>query len=821
MSGVPDAIRQDLRFALRSMLKRPLVTAVALATLAVAIGANTAIFTVVRTVLLKPLPYQDPERLVWVWDTNPQKQIKRTATSGPGWTAYRDESGVFEYLGGSHDWLPNLTGGTEPESVISYRFSAGFFRMLGVPAMIGRTFGEEETRPGHDKVVVLAHALWQRQFGGDRAVIGRSVLLNGTPHTVIGVMPPGFQHPPRVELWAPMVLPADEASNPNLRFVRMIGRLKPGVSREQATAALGEVARRLAARYPEAHGGGFTARADPIESRYTGDIKPALLVLLGAVAFVLLIACANVSNLLLARATDRQREIAIRASLGASRGRLVAQLLTESLALALLGGALGVVLAVWGVHALLGMFPTSIANVAIPRVEQIHVDGPVLAFALGLSVATGLLFGVLPALHTARAALSETLREGGRGSTESRRSRRFRSGLVVAEFALALVLTTGATLLVRSFLRLSGGDLGFDPRGVTTARLMLPDYKYETPDEKRAFAAAVLERVRALPGVESAGTTTFIPLSGWHGNRVVEIEGRAAPAPEDRPRAEFRSVDGDFFGAMRIPLRRGRVFTPEDREGAAAVAVVNETFARRFFPGQDPIGRRFDLQVGIVRPGDTAAGSRTRQVVGVVQDVRHFGLAQDAEPEVYLPYRQEPIPLISLMVRTRPGLAIGEDLRRAVWSVDRDQPVLAVLPLDQLAAESVTLRRVSTILLGGLAGVAVFLAALGIYGVMAHSVARRTHEIGVRMAVGASAPDVLRLVLREGGRLAALGGALGVVSALALTRLLESLLFGVSPTDPASFAAVVVLLLSCALVGCWLPARRAARVDPVIALRYE
>jgi predicted permease len=816
-----DTLRQDLRFALRSMARRPLVTGVALATLAIAIGANTAIFTAVRAVLLRPLPFKEPGRLVWLWDTNPQKNVKRTSSSVPGYAAYRDESGVFEELGGSHDWLPNLTGAGEPESVISYRFSGNFFRALGVPALLGRTFDEAEARPGHDKVIVIAHTLWQRRFGGDPAVIGRAAVLDGTPYTVIGVMPPGFQHPPRNEIWAPWVPTAEASANARARYVRMIGRLKPGVSREKAQTAVAEVARRLAQRHPESHGGGFTARVDPIESRYTGDIKPALLVLLGAVAFVLLIACANVSNLLLARAADRQREIAIRASLGASRRRLVGQLLTESLLLAVLGGGLGVMLAFWGVDALLGLFPTSIANVAIPRMDQIHVDGVVLAFAVALSLVTGLLFGLFPALQTSRAALSGTLREGGRGSGQGPGHRRFRSALVVGEFALALVLTVGATLLIRSFLRLQGGELGFDPRGITTARLMLPEYRYDTPDKKRAFVASVLERVRALPGVESAGETTFVPLSGWHGNRPIDVEGRPAPAPEDRPRAEFRCVDEDFFKTMRVALRKGRVFTADDREGAANVAVVNEAFARRVFPGEEPLGRRIGLQLGQLRPGQAAAGPQLREIVGVVGDVRHFGLAQDAEPEVYLPYRQEPAPLVSLMVRTAPGLAVGEALKSAVWSLDPEQPVLAVLPLEQMAAESVTLRRVSTILLGGLAAVALFLAALGIYGVMAHSVAQRTHEIGVRMAIGARARDVVGLVLREGGRMAALGAALGLLAALALTRLLESLLFGVSPTDPMSFAAVIAFLAACALLGCWLPARRAARVDPVVALRYE
>jgi putative ABC transport system permease protein len=815
-----DRLRQDLRFALRSMARRPLVTAVALATLAVAVGANTAIFTAVRAVLLRPLPYQDPARLVWVWDTSPQRDIVRTSTSAPAWAAYRDESGAFERLGGSHDWLANLTGAGEPESVIGYRFSEDFFSILGVPPLLGRTFTAQEMKPGHDRVLVISHALWQRRFGGERSVLGRSVLLDGDAYTVIGVMPRGFAHPPRSEMWAPMVLTAETAANPRLRFVRMVGRLKPGVSLKQARAMTAEVARRLEARYPDVRKD-LTAGVEPIESRYTGDIRPALLVLLGAVAFVLLIACANVSNILLARATDRQREIAIRASLGASRRRLVAQMLTESVTLALLGGALGVLLAVWGVDALLGLFPTSIANVAIPRMDEIHVDGPVLAFALGLSVFTGLLFGLFPALQTARAALSETLREGGRGGSEGRRSRRFRSVLVVSEFALALVLTVGAALMMRSFLRLRGGDLGFDPRGVTTARIMLPQYRYPTPESKRAFYETVLERVRALPGVEAVGETTMIPLSGWNVDRAVDVEGRPAPSPDQRPMAEVRCVNQDFFQALRIPLRQGRVFTGGDREGATDVVVVNETFARRVFPGEDPLGRRIAMAIGRVRPEDAARGPRWREIVGVVGDVRHFGLAEPVEPEMYVPYRQEPVDLLSLLVRTRPGMTVGESLRQAVWTVDRDQPVLAVLPLEQMAAESVTLRRVSTILLGGLAGIALFLAALGIYGVMAHTVAQRTHEIGVRMAVGARARDVVGMVLREGGRMAALGAGLGLLAALALTRLLESLLFGVSPTDPLSFATVIAFLFACALLGCWLPARRAARVDPIVALRYE
>jgi putative ABC transport system permease protein len=806
-----DSLRQDLRFAVRTLLKRPLVTLVAVATLAVAIGANTAIFTVVRTVLLRPVPFKDPPRLVAVWESNPQQGIDREPASVPAWTAYRDESGVFEELAGSVDWMPSLTGSGEPESVPAYRYSGALFRTLGVPPLIGRTFGEDEARPGQDKVVVLSHALWQRRFGGDAGVLGRSVLLEGTPYTVIGVMPAAFRHPAMTDLWVPMVPSAALAADPAARFVRMVGRLKPGVTVAQAQTALGDVGRRLAERYREPQAG-FVPVVRPLDVRNAGDVKPALLVLLGAVVFVLLIACANVSNILLARATDRRREIAVRASLGASRSRLVTQLLTESLLLALLGGLLGVGLALWGVDALLGLFPRNVANVSIPRVDAIRLDGVVLAFALGLSTLTGLIFGLVPALQTSRAALSETLREGGRGRTEGRRSRRFRSALVVAEFAMALVLSAGAALLVRSFLHLRGGSLGFEPRGVTTAYVQLPANKYGTDDRKRAFVSAVMERVRALPGAEAAGETTFIPLSGWNTVIDVDVEGRPTP-PEGRPTPEFHSVDEGYFATMRIPLRKGRLFTADDRPGAPPVIVVNDTFAHRYFPGQDPVGRRVVFTVD--------EEPQSWHIVGVVGDVRHFGLAEPAPAELYVPFPQAPQRLVTLVVRGAAGLDFGNGLRQAVWSVDKDQPLLMVMPMEQLAADSITLRRVSTLLLGTLAAVALFLAALGIYGVMAHTVAQRTHEIGVRMAVGARARDVVGMVLREGGRLAALGAGVGLLAALALTRLLESLLFGVSPTDPLSFAAVIAFLLACALLGCWLPARRAARVDPVIALRYE
>jgi len=816
---------QDLKHATRVLLRRPGFSSVAVATLAVAIGANVAIFSVVHAVLLRPLPFPDPDRLVWVWEKSPQRGIPRRAVTPVAYAAYRGRSDVFTDLGASSDWMFSLTGAGEPESIIGYRFSGNFFAILGVPARLGRTLGPEDARPGHDHVVVLADSLWRRRFQADPGVIGRAITLDDESYTVIGVMPPAFAHPARTEMWTPLVLEGAPATNARSRFIRMIGRLKPGVKCEQASSAVAGVAASLAGADAE-NQGGWSADASPIASRYTGDIKPALLVLLGAVGFVLLIAAANIGNLLLARAADRGREVAIRASLGAGRGRLVRQFLVESVLLAAIGGAGGVALAFWGVDLLTGLFPSTIANIAIPRLDQIHIDGPVLAFALVLSLVTGIAFGLAPALHASRAALSEALRESGTRTTEARAHRRFRSALVVSEVALALVLTTGAALMIRSFAQLQGGNLGFEPTGVSTARLLLParpsasggtEPRYRAPEKRRAFFEHVMARLRATPGVEAAGATTYLPLSGWSGEQGFEIEGRPAASPTEAPGAMAQSVNEDYFRAMRIPLRKGRGIAATDVATSPAVVVVNETTARRYWAGEDPVGRRIGWRVG--GPPNPIVW---REVVGVVADIRHHGLAEPPEPELYVPYAQSPSPLICLAVRMSGRQSLpAQAIEQAVWSFDRDQPVLAVMSLEQLAAEAVTLRRVSTLLLGFFAAVAVFLAGLGLYGVMAHAVTRRTHEIGIRMAIGARASDVLAMIVGRGVGLAALGAAFGLVASLGLTRLLSSLLYGVSPTDPVSFAAVAVFLLAVAAVATYIPARRAARVDPAEALRYE
>ena len=819
---------QDIRHAARVLRRRTGFSSVAVATLALAIGANVAIFSVVHTVLLRPLPFADPDRLVWVWETSPQRSIPRRAVTPVAYAAYRDRAGVFTDLGASSDWMISLTGAGEPESIIGYRFSGNFFKILGVPARLGRTLEPEDARPGHDHVVVLSDSLWRRRFGADPGVIGRAITLDDESFTVVGVMPPGFAHPARTELWTPLVLEGAPATNNRSRFVRMIGRLKPGVPLGQASSAVAGVAAALAGADAE-NQGGWSAAASPIASRYTGDIKPALLVLLGAVGFVLLIAAANIGNLLLARAADRAREVAIRASLGAGRGRLVRQFLVESVLLATIGGACGVALAFWGVDLLKGLFPSTIANIAIPRMDQIHVDAPVLGFALVLSLLTGIAFGLAPALHASRAAVGEALRESGRSTTEGREHRRFRSALVVSEVALALVLTTGAALMIRSFAHLQGGRLGFDPAGVTTARVLLParfnraadapagPARYGSPESKRAFHEHVIARLRETPGVEAVGATTYLPLSGWSGGLGFEIEGRPPASPTEAPGAMPQSANEDYFRAMRIPVLKGRGITARDTDTTSPVVVINETTARRYWANEDPVGRRIGWRVR--GPQDPITW---REVVGVVGDVHHGGLAEPVEPEIYLPYAQAPSALICLAVRMSGHQSLpASAIQQAVGSFDKDQPVLAVMPLEDLAAESITMRRVSTVLLGFFAALAVLLAGLGLYGVMAHAVARRTHEIGIRMAIGARAADVLGMIVWRGVALAALGTVIGLLASLGLTRLLASLLYGVSPTDPASFAAVAVFLLAVAALASYIPGRRAAGVDPAEALRYE
>jgi putative ABC transport system permease protein len=813
-----DTLLQDIRYGIRRLAKNPGFALTAALALALGIGANTAIFSAVNAVLLTPLPFAEPQRLVWVWERDTRTTRPRNPVSPVSYAAFRARTDVFEAIGSSRDAVYNLTGSGEPETIIGYRFSESFFRVLGRAPLLGRTFLAEEDQPGAPRVVVLSHKLWTRRFAADPKVVGRPITLNGESHTVIGVMPPGFQHPSFAELWTPLSLTPEQAQSRDLRILRLVARLRPGVGLDQAQAAVDEVQRRLARQHPDTHGG-WGAVVNPIESRYTADIKPALLVLLGAVGFVLLIACANVANLLLARASARRRELALRSALGASRLRLVRQLLIESVLLATLGGALGTLSAYWSLDWLLALFPRGVANLAIPRLEQIRLDTSVLGFTALLTVGTAILFGLAPALHSSRLGLVEALRPSVRGGS-GHGGGRLRGGLVVAEVAIALVLVTGGMLMVRSFRNLRGGDLGFEPRGLLTARLSLPGYRYRDPAQRLAFVERVLSNVGAIPGVEAVAATPYLPLSGWYSDEAFRIEGQPPVEPGREPQTSIRVVNEGYFQAMRIPVRKGRAFAGSDGEQSPRVAVINETMARRYFAGEDPLGRRIHVRL---LPDTEPDDPRTwHEIVGVVGDVRHHGLARPPEPETYFPYRQDPVSMVCLAIRSPlEPKSLADAVRGAIWAVDGEQPVFAVMTYEQLAADSVAVRRISTQLLGSFAAVALLLAALGIYAVMAYAVAQRTQEVGVRVALGATARDVVGMVLGQGLRLAGLGSAIGLAASLALTRLLGSLLWGVSPTDPVSFATVLATIGAVAVLACVLPAFRAARVDPMAALRYE
>ena len=808
-------ILRDARTAARGLLRAPAFTLLAVSTLALGIGANAAIFALVNEALLRPLPFREPSRLVHVWDRAEGVDEERPV-SPPVWSALAARTDVFEAACASFDDVYTLTGSGEPESISGYRLSAGFFPMLGVKPMLGRSFTGDEDRPGHAHVVVLSHRLWQRRFGSDPAIVGRSLTLSGEAYTVVGVMPPRVVHPPGVELWTPLALPDGSRDDGRLRVLRVLARIRPGVGREAAARALADVSARLKREHPNAvRGGGLVAQ--PLDILYRGDARRPLAAVAGAVALVLLAACANVAGLSLARAAGRRQAVAVRVALGAGRGRLVRESLVEAGILSLAGGGLGLAFAYWSAGLLPALFPQSIANLKLPRIEAVSVDLRIVLFGLGACVVSTLVSGAAPALRSALSEPEGILRGAGRGIAV----RRERGGslLVAAEVALALVLLVGAALLLRSFLELRGSGLGFDPERVLSARILPPEHRYGDAGKITALHDAVLERVRSLPGVEAAGSVTFLPLSGWHGKRAHRLEGEAAPPPGAEKEAEFRMVDPGYLAAMRIPVLAGRGFDAHDGATSLPVVLVNEAFVRRFLPGTtvaDAVGRRLIVSV---RPLD-GGPPRPREIVGVTGDVRHLGFDHAPDPEIDLPFAQEPVPLFCLAVRTKGDpQAMATALRRAVWQVDPDQPVAYLMPLEELAAESLALRRLSALLVGAFAALALGLAALGVYGVVSQVVVRRTREIGVRVALGATPSAVVTHVMVQSLGLAAGGAAAGLLASLALAPLLRGLLVGVTPADPLSFAAAASCLLAAAGLAAYLPARRAARVDPAAVLR--
>ncbi|HXG65438.1 MAG TPA: ABC transporter permease [Blastocatellia bacterium] len=819
-----ESLWQDIRFGIRGLLKGRGITTIAILALALGIGANTAIFSVVNALLIRSLPYENPDRLVMLWDVNPQLQVgfdllPVTAANLADW---RDQNSVFEHVAAFAAAYFNLTGAGAPERIGGARVSGDFFQTLGAKPIMGRAFFPEEDQPGRNQVVVISHALWRQQFGSDPNLIGKTTTLDGKGYTVIGIMPQGFHFPRGNEMphymevptlshiWTPFGLSNEQKSNRGSHYYMAMARMKPGVRAEQAQAEMSALAANLEKQHPETNTG-FGVKLQPLQEQLVGKMRVSLLVLLGAVGFVLLIACANVANLLFARSTARQKEIAIRMALGASRLRIIRQLLTESLLLALAGAVLGILLALWGVDLLLAVGPGD-----IPRQEEIGIDARVMGFALLLSLATGLTFGLAPALQISRPDLNEALKEGARGAAGSLRRNRVRNALVVSEVALSLVLLIGAGLMMRSFLRLQQVNPGFDPENVITMRISQPGPKFGGSGNHAAFFKQVIERIQALPGVEAAGAVSHLPLSGAEEIDDFIIEGRPPVAIGDPgPMADMRAVSADYFHVMRIPLLRGRYFTEHDDEDARRVAIISDSLARRFWPGEDPIGKR-------VNRGDADVETDWLTVVGIVADVKHSSLEIESRPHLYFPYLQTPWASMTVVARASADPAsLAGALRNEVWAVNKDQPVSDIRPMQDYLAAAVTQRRFNMLLLGLFAALAMTLAAVGIYGVISYSVTQRTREIGIRMAVGAQAGDVFRMVVGQGLALVLTGVTIGLAAAFALTRVMSSLLYEVSATDPVTYTTISLLLTGVAVLASIIPARRAAKVDPMAALRHE
>ncbi|HKY33330.1 MAG TPA: ABC transporter permease [Candidatus Polarisedimenticolia bacterium] len=806
-----ETLLRDIRHALRGLMRSPGFTCVALLTLALGIGGNTAIFSVVNAVLLRDGGYRDPDRLVMIWESRLADPDSTAPVSPAAAADWRDGARSFQGMAFTSDGTFALTGMGEPESILGYRLAPDFLPLAGAAPALGRGFLPQEASMGAPPVVLLSDKLWRRRFEADPGVLGRIITLNGIGRTVVGVMPPGFDHPGGCELWVPLAMSEEVAASRTARVLRVVGRLAPGATLEQARAELAAIAAGLQRRHPESNAG-WGVRLEPLRDAQVGDIRPALLALLGAVGFVLLIAAANIAGLLMSRAASRGREIAIRAALGAGAGRIARQLLTESVVLACLGGALGLLLAAWSSGPLLALIPRSVSNMNIPAIDAIPIDATVLGFTLAVTLAAGLAFGLAPALQAIRRDLAGPLKQAGRGAAPGRRG--LRRGLVAAEIAVCVVLLAGAGLMIRSLADLRSHDLGYDTEGILSLRVQLPSARYEGPDQWRAYLDRTLERVRALPGVRSAGVVNYLPLSGWWGTAGFRIEGRPEPGPGDVPSADHRLATPGYFETMRIGLARGRLFTDRDDPRAPRVAIVNEALSRRHFPGEDPLGRRVRLGSG--------ENAFSAEIVGVIRDIRHFGPGEPAHDEIYFPFAQSPWPLQCMVIRgDGDPSALASSVRAAIWSVDADQPIMHLRPLDALAAETLAVPRISGVLLAGFAALALLLAAVGVYGLMADAVAARAREIGVRVALGAAPGDVSRLFLRQGMVMTGIGLACGLAGAAALTRVLGSLLHGVAVLDPVSFGGAAAVLSAAALAACWIPARRATRLDPIEVLRSE
>jgi len=807
-----EIVVHDLRYALRVLARNPGFTAIAILTLALGIGANTAIFSVVNAVLLRPLEFRDPARLVIVAEKSSFPVI---STSYQNWLDWRDQSHSFESMEGTRGATLTLTGAGEPERLNARMVTAGLFSLLGVNTIAGRTFTADEDRAGGTPVVLLSYGLWQRRFGGTQEILGKPINLDSQPYTVVGVLPPGFQVLQPADVFVPFMpwaktLPDDRNWHPG---IIALARLKPGIAREQARTEMVAITKRLEQRYPT-YNTGTSADIVGLQEQMVKNVRPALILLLGAVSFVLLIACVNVANLLLARSASRGREVAIRTSMGASRSRIVRQLLTESVLVSVAGGVLGLLMASAALGPLL-----KISAGSVPAAFSVTLDRSVLMFTVALSVLTGLVFGLVPALRTAKFDLRESLNEGSRGSTAGPGQHRLRAALVATEIALAMLLLVGSGLLLRSFSRLQEVPPGFQADHLLVADIPLSQNAYAKPEQRFEFFDRLVDRSKALPGVRSAAAASFLPVSGGGGIIHFNIYGRPPKTPHEFIAAGYRTVTPDYFETLGAPLLQGRLFTPADTDKSPAVVVINATMARTFFPGESPLGKR--MQLGALPDKDVP----WMEVVGVVGDLLQ-GLDLAPAAEMYLPYRQAdallPVFQMSVVLRTAADpLTQTAALRSALAEIDPNQPLVKVRSMEENMSASVAQPRFRTWLIGIFAGLALLLAAIGVYGVMSYTVTQRTSEIGIRITLGAQSTDVFRSIVGEGARIALLGVAVGLIAALALTRLLRTFLYGISASDPATFLAVAVLLTLISVAACYFPARRATRVDPIVALRYE
>jgi len=805
-----DLLIKDIRYGVRGLVKRPGISFIAIITLAIGIGANSAIFSAVNALLLKPLPFPELNRVVAIWDKMPSRGVLHNEVTVANYLDWRAQSQSFEQLALYRWWSTNLAGVEQPERIQGFLVTANFFDALGMKPIMGRNFTEEENSPGKDSVAIITHSLWQRRFGGDPNIINKQLKLNSITRTVIGVMPERFNFPKGAEIYAPLAMTPALMGSRDSHGYYVIGRLKSGVSMTSAQADIDAITARLEQQYPTTNTG-WGATVFPILKDTVRQYDTALWVMMGAVGFVLLIACANVANLMLARASGRQKEIALRSALGASRWRIVRQLLTESVILALLGGALGVLVAFWGIEALRATNPGDAARFA-PGWYQLGMNFYVLAFTLGLSLFSGIVFGLAPAWQVSKPNLNNALKEGGRQASGG--SHRLRSSLVVFEVAVSLVLLVGAGLAFRSFLALLKTSPGFDPDNLMTMSLVLPGAKYKEEAQRDTFYRDLVQRTKELPGVQSAAIVNYIPLGGANSTDSYLVEGLPEPAPGQENDGRYRVCSPDYFQTMKIPVLKGRGFTEQDRAGGTPVVIVNETLARKHWKDGDALGKR----IRFYGPLDKAPWM---EIVGVVRDVRHE-LTLEVTPEYYLPHAQDAWNSMVLVARTSVDPAsLAPQMRQQVSAIDKDQPVFDVHTMQEVRSLSVSVYTFSSVMLGIFGGIALLLAAIGIYGVMAFAVTQRTQEIGIRMALGARASDVLKLVVRHGMVLALIGVAVGLAGAWALTRFMAQLLVGVKSTDLLTFSAVSGCLLLAALLACYLPARRATKVDPLVALRYE